>query len=386
MCYWLYDRPLDADAPVASTRSSRAKPELGRGEHARAARRATTTATTTEVVPGHATRCRRRSSRPGIYRNITGQRGARAGLRRGGAEGAGCRCSTAAIRSRRPATSCTSCSMYKNFGVDHVPGRGRDRRHRRRRSAPRSPARSASPPPAARAWRSRARRSASRVMTELPLVDRRRPARRPVDRPADQDRAGRPAAGALRPQRRGAGAGHRRRARPATASDVALEACRIALKYMTPVILLSDGYLANGAEPWRIPELDELPEIPVTFRTEPAGLPALRARRRRRWRGRGPSRARRASSTASAASRSRTSPATSATTPENHEQHGARCAPRRSRGIAQRHPATPRSTGDPRRRPAGRRLGRHVRRDHRGACGRQRATGQPRRPRRTCAT
>jgi 2-oxoglutarate ferredoxin oxidoreductase subunit alpha len=53
---------------------------------------------------------------------------------------------------------------------------------------------------------------------------------------------------------------------------VALEACRIAIKYMVPVIVLSDGYLANGAEPWRIPELSELPEIPVSFRKEPAGF------------------------------------------------------------------------------------------------------------------
>jgi 2-oxoglutarate ferredoxin oxidoreductase subunit alpha len=53
---------------------------------------------------------------------------------------------------------------------------------------------------------------------------------------------------------------------------VALEASRIALKYMTPVIVLSDGYLANGAEPWRIPDLTELPEIPVSFRTDPAGF------------------------------------------------------------------------------------------------------------------
>jgi 2-oxoglutarate/2-oxoacid ferredoxin oxidoreductase subunit alpha len=62
---------------------------------------------------------------------------------------------------------------------------------------------------------------------------------------------------------------------PATPGDcfwVALEASRIALKYMVPVIVLSDGYLANGAEPWRIPELSELPEIPVRFRTEPAGF------------------------------------------------------------------------------------------------------------------
>jgi len=53
---------------------------------------------------------------------------------------------------------------------------------------------------------------------------------------------------------------------------VALEACRIAVKYMVPVIVLSDGYLANGAEPWRIPSVDELPKFPVTFRTEPEGF------------------------------------------------------------------------------------------------------------------
>jgi 2-oxoglutarate ferredoxin oxidoreductase subunit alpha len=53
---------------------------------------------------------------------------------------------------------------------------------------------------------------------------------------------------------------------------VAMEASRIALKYMVPVIVLSDGYLANGAEPWRIPDLKDLPEIPVTFRKEPEGF------------------------------------------------------------------------------------------------------------------
>src|SRR5438128_9670 len=53
---------------------------------------------------------------------------------------------------------------------------------------------------------------------------------------------------------------------------VALEASRIAIKYMVPVIVLSDGYLANGAEPWKIPTLAELPEIPVKFRTEAEGF------------------------------------------------------------------------------------------------------------------
>jgi 2-oxoglutarate ferredoxin oxidoreductase subunit alpha len=59
---------------------------------------------------------------------------------------------------------------------------------------------------------------------------------------------------------------------PATPSDcfwAALEACRIAVKYMVPVIILSDGYLANGAEPWKIPNADEIPEIPVQFAKEP---------------------------------------------------------------------------------------------------------------------
>ena len=53
---------------------------------------------------------------------------------------------------------------------------------------------------------------------------------------------------------------------------VALEASRIAVKYMVPVIVLSDGYLANGAEPWKIPSLDELPRFPVKFRTDPDGF------------------------------------------------------------------------------------------------------------------
>jgi 2-oxoglutarate ferredoxin oxidoreductase subunit alpha len=62
---------------------------------------------------------------------------------------------------------------------------------------------------------------------------------------------------------------------PSTPGDcfwVAMEASRIALKYMIPVIILSDGYLANGAEPWRIPTLDELPAIPVHYETNPQGF------------------------------------------------------------------------------------------------------------------
>lgn len=52
---------------------------------------------------------------------------------------------------------------------------------------------------------------------------------------------------------------------PSHCFDMALEASRIAIKYMTPVILLTDGYIANGSEPWKLPAMEELPEIPVTF-------------------------------------------------------------------------------------------------------------------------
>jgi 2-oxoglutarate ferredoxin oxidoreductase subunit alpha len=53
---------------------------------------------------------------------------------------------------------------------------------------------------------------------------------------------------------------------------IAVEASRIALKYMVPVIILSDGYLANGAEPWRIPNVDEIPSFKVKFATNPEGF------------------------------------------------------------------------------------------------------------------
>jgi 2-oxoglutarate ferredoxin oxidoreductase subunit alpha len=67
---------------------------------------------------------------------------------------------------------------------------------------------------------------------------------------------------------------------PCTPGDcfyIAYEAVRIAIKYMVPVMVLSDGYLANGSEPWLIPDVKVLPDIPVKFRTDPEGFfPYLR--------------------------------------------------------------------------------------------------------------
>ena len=66
-------------------------------------------------------------------------------------------------------------------------------------------------------------------------------------------------------------------ASPGDCFYMTLEAVRLAVKYMTPVMLLTDGYLANGAEPWRVPNVADLPKIDVTFRTDPAGFhPFLR--------------------------------------------------------------------------------------------------------------
>jgi 2-oxoglutarate ferredoxin oxidoreductase subunit alpha len=60
---------------------------------------------------------------------------------------------------------------------------------------------------------------------------------------------------------------------PGDCFETVLEAVRIAVTYRTPVMLLSDGYLANGSEPWRIPELAELPTIDPAFATEPNHRP-----------------------------------------------------------------------------------------------------------------
>jgi len=61
-------------------------------------------------------------------------------------------------------------------------------------------------------------------------------------------------------------------ATPSDCFEVAMEAVRLATKYMTPVFLMTDGYLANAAEPWHLPDLDALPRFPVRFRTDPEGF------------------------------------------------------------------------------------------------------------------
>ena len=65
-------------------------------------------------------------------------------------------------------------------------------------------------------------------------------------------------------------------ATPGECFTMAIEACRFAMKYMTPVFVLSDGYLGNGSEPWRVPDLDTLPSLRVEHPTDPAGFEPYR--------------------------------------------------------------------------------------------------------------
>lgn len=56
---------------------------------------------------------------------------------------------------------------------------------------------------------------------------------------------------------------------PADCFDAAIEACRMAIHHMTPVVILSDGYLANGAEPWRLPKVEDLPDLHIELAGDP---------------------------------------------------------------------------------------------------------------------
>ena len=123
-------------------------------------------------------------------------------------------------------------------------------------------------------------------------------------------------------------------ATPGECFDFAIEAWRIALRYMTPVVYLSDAFLATGSEPWRIPSVADLPGISVG-RTRPRATDRSSPYERdpetlaRPWAvpGHAP-----ASSTASAASRRPTSRATSATT--RTTTTGCSCCARKVAGIA----------------------------------------------------
>lgn len=99
---------------------------------------------------------------------------------------------------------------------------------------------------------------------------------------------------------------------PSDCFETAIEAARIAITYHTPVMILSDGAIANGSEPWRIPDVSSFAPIEHTFAKEGEPFQPY-ARDPRRWPGSSPSPARPVWSTASAGSNRPTARATSPT-------------------------------------------------------------------------
>ena len=188
---------------------------------------------------------------PGTYRNISGNQALAIGFV-AAAQKAGCRSFLAPIRSRRRRTFCTNFPMYKNFGVMTFQAEDEIAAITSAIGAAYSGAlalTTTSGP--GMALKTEAMGLA--VAIELPLVI------------CDIQRGG-PSTGLPTKTEQAdllqAMFGRNSEApipvlAPSTPGDcfwMAIEACRIALKYMVPVIILSDGYLANGAEPWRIPE------------------------------------------------------------------------------------------------------------------------------------
>ena len=314
---WLYTRPIEAtvdldrrevrrQAPGPGGQPPRLQGRLPLRRDGRAVR---------VLLRGEAGRARARR-----VRQRHRQHGHRLGADRRLAAAAACRCSSGPIRSPRRPTSSTSCPSTSSSAC--APSRRRTRSPASAPpSAPPSGGRSGSPPPPVRASTSSRRPWAWPSASSCPLLI------------IDIQRGG-PSTG-LPTKTEQADLLHAMYGRhgeapvpivaartPSHCFEATLEAVRIAVKYRTPVILLSDGYLANGAEPWRLPDLDDLPDHRPRFRhrAQPhrarrhRGVLALRPRRRDAGPPLGAARACPASSTASAASRRRTARATSPTT------------------------------------------------------------------------
>ena len=261
--FWLYGR--DSEGTIRWIEEKFGKRPVVAEANTRALKAGYAFGETTEIFHTHY-RVAPAKLAPGIYRNITGQRGDRSGHACG-------------VEARRAAAVLRL--VPDHAGVGHpppavglqelrrqdVPGGGRDRRDRccdrrelrrrdgddgivRARASPSSPRRSGS-----RSWSS-CRWSSSTSSAPAPLPGcRRRPSRRTCSRSCS-------GATAIRRCRSS------RRPRPGECFDIAIEAWRLALKYMTPVVYLSDAFLANGAEPWRIPSIADLPDISVENWTE----------------------------------------------------------------------------------------------------------------------
>ena len=196
----------------------------------------------------------------------------------------GCRCSSARTRSPRPPTSCTSCastsgSASRTFQAeDEIAGIGAALGAAfggalgvTTTSGPGIALKARDDRPGGDRW-------SCRWSSSTCSAAARRPACRP--RPSRPTCCRRCSAATARRRCRSS-----RRSRRPTASTPRIEAARIALTYRTPVILLSDGYLANGSEPWQLPDVADLPDARADVRHraqprddegEPSSWPYLR--------------------------------------------------------------------------------------------------------------
>ena len=209
-----------------------------------------------------ATRSRRPSCRPAPTGTSRATRRSRWGSSRRACSRS-CRCSWAPTRSRRPRRSSTTSRGTRTS----ASGRSRPRT-RSRPSAPRSArasaARSASARRAGRAIVLKKETIGLAVTLELPLlildIQRAGPSTGMPTKPEQADLLmamfGRNAESPVPVVAAST---------PGGCFDAAIEAARIALKYRTPVFLLSDAYLANGSEPWLMPDVESLPDISVEF-------------------------------------------------------------------------------------------------------------------------
>ena len=201
---------------------------------------------------------------PGTYRNITGNQALAYGLI-AASKLSGLPLFLGAYPITPASGDPRGARAAQELRRSHVPGRGRDRRGRRGASARRSAARSASARRRGPGIVLKQETIGLAITLELPLlildIQRAGPSTGMPTKPEQADLLmvlyGRnsespvPVVAA---------------ATPGDCFDAAIEAARIALKYRTPVFLLSDAYLANGSEPWLLPDLSTLPDISVAVR------------------------------------------------------------------------------------------------------------------------
>ena len=212
--------------------------------------------------------------RPGLYRTVTGTEALAWGLV-AGSQLAGLKL----VFSSYPITPASSVlhvlSPAQGLRRGDLPGRGRDRRGRRRdrRLLRRRPRRHLKLRPRRRAQDGG---SGPRDHRRAAADPDQFPTRRPVPQACRPRPSSRTSTSAVYGRNADAPLVVLAARSSAEAFDVAIEAVRLATRYMTPVVVLSDTFIANAAEPWRLPDVGTLEPFPVAFHTDAEGFQPYR--------------------------------------------------------------------------------------------------------------